>query len=546
MPSLNANRYFSQIPKQLDMHRSRFPYETKVSTSFNAGLLIPVGGFIEVLPGDTWDLNMSCAVRMATPIHPTFGDAYLDFFAFYCPNRILWDRWRQFLGENDQSHWAPEEYPSIPQTTFPQGGWKVGDVADYLGLPIGQGNYRVSSLPFRAYERIWSEWFRSTAVQDPGVLYTGSDISTGLSGSSGGTVPDGDYAPAYYAVRGGAPLPVDRLHDYFSSALPQPQYGDALTLEAGQIRGDGNLLVTVPGASNPGQALSTSGSSSQILLSPGVLGLSGTADLQYRSGLAVDWTTTVNDLRMFFQTQKMQEKMAIGGSRYRELIHTFFGVNPPDASVQIPEYLGGCRIKLGMQQVLQTSSTDTTSPQGNTAAFSFTGMKKHLFTRSFTEHGIIMVLCCVRNENIYEQRIERKWTRKDLLDYYNPVFANIGNQPIYNRELFYNGNHATNPPDEIFGYQEAWADYRFQPSMVTGYMRPSAPQSLASWNYADKYSATPVLNDAWMRSPAQTNIDRTIAVTSAQTHQFIGEVMFAGSSTRVMPVYSVPGLLDHH
>lgn len=536
---MSASAYFSSIPKVLETRRSSFPLEQDITTAFNAGSLIPFASFYEVLPGDTWNVDLSLAVRLATPIHPTFGDAYLDVRWFFCPNRILWTHWREFLGENTSGPWYPASYYSIPKHKFPfNKTWGVGSVADYLGLPCNfEDNHSapgVSSLPFRAYDRIWSEWFRSSAVQNPAMNYTGDADTQGQTGSF-------TFQSLQNTAAGGSCYPVDRLHDYFSSALPAPQYGPAATLQAGELLPDGPFALTTNNGQQFGFQFNASADTtwksnqsplSDALLDPAV----------YDTGLKINWTTTVNDLRIFFQTQKFQEKLAFGGSRYREIIHTLFGVYPPDASIQIPEYLGGQRIKINMQQVLQTSATSSTSPQGNTAAFSFTGNNSHQFTRSFSEHGILMAVCCVRTSSIYCQGVSRKWTRTEFLDFYNPVFANIGNQPIYNQELYVSNSADQNM--EVFGYQEAWAEYRYHPNFVSSLMRPDSPQTLASWNYADHYSDMPVLNDAWMRSPAKENIARTVAVTSQP--QFIGEFLVTGTVSRVMPVFSVPGLLDHH
>lgn len=543
---MNASTYFSSIPRTLDTRRSSFPLEQDITTAFNAGQLIPFASFYEVLPGDTWNIDLSLAVRLATPIHPTFGDAYLDVYWFYCPNRILWTHWKEFLGENTTGPWHPNVSYTVPQHHFPSGALGgIYSLWDYFGLPCvgyGEGGHwpTVSSLPFRAYEAIWSEWFRSTAVQNPAKLYKGDNYTSGRVAA-----PGGEFESFDNTAGGGSPFPVDRLHDYFSSALPEPQYGPALTLQAGQLLADGPFSLSTSNGQQFGLQLQNVSGGTQIWRTAGSpLSAAYDQNMTYQSGLKIDWTTTVNDLRIFFQTQKFQEKLAFGGSRYREIIHTLFGVYPPDSSIQIPEYLGGVRTKIGMQQVLQTSSTDQTSPQGNTAAFSFTANSSHQFTRSFSEHGILMAVCCVRTASIYTQGVARKWSRKEFLDYYNPVFANIGNMPILNQELFCKDGDPTN--DEIFGYQEAWADYRYHPNFATSYMRPEAPNTLASWNYADYYTERPVLNDAWMRSPAKTNLDRTLAVTSKNGPQFIGEFLVTGTVSRVMPTFSVPGLLDHH
>lgn len=555
----NAESHFATLAK-LDIKRSKFDRSTQLKTTFNAGELIPI--FVdEVLPGDTFTMDTACVIRMSTPIHPVMDNAFLDTYFFFVPNRLVWNHWKEFNGENTTTAWEQTTEYEIPQITSPTGGWQKGTIADYMGMPIGISNLSVSSLPFRAYVLIWNEWFRDQNLQDPAYLTLDDSTTTGTNGST--------YQSD--AQCGGKPLPVAKYHDYFTSALPEPQKGPAVELQLGDtapVIGTGTALGITASTDdtltwglyaqeNWGALSANSSAKNQpvgtqitpeqnLFTGPSkntTLGLSLNPENSGVKALLSEATaTTINSLRQAFQVQKLFERDARGGTRYTEIIKAHFGVTSPDGRQQRPEYLGGKRIPINVQQVLQTSATDETSPQGNTAAFSLTGDRSSSFTKSFTEHGFIIGLCCVRTEHTYQQGIERMWNRKRRFDFYWPEFANIGEQAILNKEIYAQG---TDTDNEAFGYQEPWAEYRYKPSRVSGAFRSTYAQSLDVWHYGDEYTSLPVLSDTFIRE-TKANIDRTLAVQSSVEDQFIADFYFRNVSVRPMPVYSIPGLIDHN
>lgn len=548
----NTESHFAINP-HVDIERSTFDRSTQLKTTFNAGELVPI--FVdEVLPGDTFNMDTASVVRMSTPIHPVMDNCNLDLYYFFVPNRLLWDHWKEFNGENTTTKWEQTTEYEIPQITAPSGGWQKGTIADYMGIPINVGNLSVNHLPFRAYVKIWNDWFRDQNLQDPAYLTTG-DATTAGSNSNSYQVD---------AQKGGKCLPVNKYHDYFTSALPEPQKGPSVLLPLGEtanVIGNGQVLGLQNGSTTYGMAFGTS-SNTHLLAATSVTGaatgtdsMSGTPSNGAKMGVSTDPTksgliadlstataATVNQLRQAFQIQKLYERDARGGTRYIEIIKSHFGVTSPDARQQRPEYLGGKRIPINIDQVLQTSATDTTSPQGNTAAFSLTVDVDGSFTKSFTEHGFIIGLACIRTEHTYQQGVEKMWNRKRRFDFYWPALANIGEQPILNKEIYAQGTSADN---EVFGYQEAWAEYRYKPSRVSGAFRSTYAQSLDVWHYGDSYSSQPILGDTWIRE-TKANIDRTLAVQSSLEDQFIGDFYFKNMCTRPMPIYSIPGLIDHH
>jgi hypothetical protein len=542
----NSEYNFAQNP-QVGVSRSRFQRNSDNKTTFNTGDLIPIY-LDEVLPGDTHEIDVACVMRMATPIFPVMDNAFCDFYFFFVPNRLLWEHWKEFMGENKETAWTPKAEYSIPQVTAPAEGWAEGTLADYLGLPTKVKGISVSALPGRAYGLIYNEWFRNQNVTQPTLVEVTDATTTGKN--DGSKTNDS-------AITLAKPLKAAKVFDYYTGALPEPQKGEPITLP---LTGNASVkpyesdLKTL----NPDDIFfrQNSGSTSNLYPKAGIqyeqsIGTYTISGPKQPTGsditthyLMADLSsvnaTTINQLRQAFQIQKLLEKDARGGTRYREVLREHFGVISPDSRIQIPEYLGGYRLPINVSQVIQTSSTDNTSPLGNTAALSVTTMNKPMFTKSFTEHGFIMGLAVVRTDQTYQQGIERMWSRTGRYDYYWPVLANIGEQAILNKEIYAQGNTKDN---EAFGYQEAWADYRYKPSKVTGLFRSNAKQSLDAWHYAQDYDALPTLSTDWMEQ-GEAEMKRTLAVQSQP--DFIADFYFMNKTTRCMPVYSIPGLIDHH
>lgn len=568
--SRNANSQFSHLP-QVDIERSKFHRPSSHKTTMNTGSLVPI--YIdEILPGDTVTMDVASLVRMTTPVFPVMDNAYLDTYFFFVPNRLVWDHWREFNGENNTSFWTqPVEY-NVPQLVFPRGADR-GSVADYMGIPT-EVACSVNAMPFRSYALIWNEWFRDQNVMQPGYIYKGDENLNGVRIDDQEDSVLIDYASA---ALGGKCLPVSRFHDYFSSCLPSPQKGEAVSIPLF----DGIVPVTTYDGSAEG--LSSVGMRFQ-----GDLGMADSGQVAY--GIGIDYSlnggvylgegyvypdsdvsvrppstiafdlipdnlgvdarnlaaATINQLRQAFQIQRIFERDARGGTRYTELLQAHFGVTNPDARMQRPEYLGGKRIPINMDQVLQTSATNEVSPQGNTAAFSLTTDVSSLFTKSFTEHGFLIGLACIRTDHTYQQGIERFWSRKRRFDYYWPALAHIGEQAVLKKELYATGEPGD---DEAFGYQEAWADYRYKPDRVSGAFRSNVQGgSLDSWHYADFYTDVNqqdfVIQADWLAETPE-NVDRTLAVQSSLEDQFLCDFRFNADFVRPMPLYSVPGLIDH-
>lgn len=543
--------HFSQLPT-ISIKRSSFKRPSTHKTTFNTGDLIPI--YIDdVLPGDTIKMKMASLLRMQTPIFPVMDNAYLDIYFFMVPNRLVWDHWREFWGENRLTAWEQQVEYTIPQIEAPANtGWTSGTIADYMGIPTGITGISVSHLPFRAYCRVWNEWFRDENLKDPCMITADETTVTGTN--------SGDYVT--YAECGAEPLKVAKFHDYFTSALRAPQKGPSVSIPLG------NLAPVIPGADDINPSLTGkrdtffkhidsngewdnltasahifTGSDSSVMAGAGSAsgGIFGAFSNLY-ADLSEAIGTTINQLRQAFAIQAFYEAQARGGSRYIEFIKNIFGVTSPDGRQQRSEYLGGTRVRINMDQVLQTSSTDTTSPQGNTAAFSCTvETDEDLFTYSATEHGILLGVACVRTDHTYQQGIEKMWSRKKFTDYYIPQFANLGELPIANKELYADGSSAD---DEVFGYQEAWADYRYKPNRISGEMRSQFAQSLDYMHYGDDYSQLPTLSSGWIDETAE-NVDRTIAVQSSTANQFFADFYFDPVYVRPMPVYSIPAMLNH-
>lgn len=558
----NTNSRFALNPTRLDMSRSRFDRSSSYKTTFNVGDLIPF--YVdEVLPGDTFSIDTSKVVRMQTLLTPIMDNIYLDTYFFFVPNRLTWEHWRQLMGENTQSAWLPQVEYSVPQITAPAGGWSVGTIADYMGIPTGIANLSVNAMPFRAYALICNEWFRDENLTDP----LNIPVSDATVVGSNGSIYLTDVA------KGGKPFKCAKYHDYFTSCLPAPQKGPDVTIPVGTLEpipvftGDDHLSNsgTLPlrfasdfGTVNQGLGLRAVYDSPQPSSGPAssYLGVfedqsGGATERNIRpsnlwavqDGSSMASAATINQLRTAFQIQKLYERDARGGTRYIEILKSHFGVTSPDARLQRPEYLGGSRIPININQVVQNSGTGSDgTPQGTTTAYSVTTDSHSEFTKSFVEHGFIIGLMVARYDHTYQQGLERFWSRKDRFDYYWPVFANLGEQAVLNKEIYAQGN---DKDDEVFGYQEAWADYRYRPSRVTGEMRSSYAQSLDVWHLADDYVQLPSLSDAWIREDSAT-VNRVLAVSDNVSAQLFCDIYIRCLATRPMPLYSIPGLIDHH
>lgn len=523
----NAEQHYSQVP-HANVPRARFKRDYSLLTTMNEGDLVPIY-CDEVLPADTAKIDLNALMRMSTPLYPVMDNCYCDFYFFFIPSRLLWEHFENLMGQNDSTFWAePVEY-TTPKTTAPENGWNVGTLADYFGIPTGVANLQVNSLPFRAYAKVWNEWFRDENLQQP-VTMSKTDATT--AGSNTGTnLTD--------AEAGGLPLKVCKYKDYFTSCLPSPQKGEAVKLP---MSGNAPVLgYKTAKRETPKDGKYPQGTISGLESYPALMGVVGstpTGNAYLGARLDQITATTINELRQAIAVQHILERDARTGTRYKEYLQGAWGVTSPDARLDRSEYIGGYRLPININQVIQTSATDTTSPQGNTAAFSMTTMSRNIATYSATEHGFILGLAAVRVDHSYQQGLSRMWTRSTRFSYYDPMLANLSEQAVLNQEIYAQG---TAVDEEIFGYQEAWADYRYHTNMITGEMRSTYAQTLDAWHYADKYTALPTLSSDWIKEGTE-NIDRTIAVQSDNSRQFICNFYFDQTWTRAMPIYSLPGL----
>ena len=551
----NNERHFNQIP-EMKASRTRFNRDQTILTTFDSGKLIPF--YVdEVLPGDTFSIDTSAIIRMTTPKYPVMDDAFIDFYYFYCPNRILWDNFKYFMGEVESKPWMPAKTYKVPEIiikgTNETGLPYEGSILDYMGVPTKvKGNFKVNALPIRAYVKIWNEFFRDENVGNAAVVKT-DDADLAYEDSSSDEI----NLVLNVAYKGGRCLPVNKFHDYFTSCLPYPQRAPAVTLPMqgnAMIKGFGDLKLKeqktlnansfFDGKTNPGNvkdklySISTIGGEGQTYVNVGT----GTGDIHDVVYLGADLSTitaaTINDLRKTVAVQQYYEALARGGSRYREQVQALWDVVISDKTVQVPEYLGGGRYHVNINQIVQTSGQQTNqdTPIGETGAMSVTPINESSFTKSFEEHGFIIGVCCVRHNHSYQQGLERFWSRTDRLDYYVPQFANLGEQPVKKKEIMLTG---TSKDEETFGYQEAWADYRMKPNRVSGKMRSNATGTLDFWHYADNYKSAPTLSQEWM-AEGKEEIARTVIVQDEP--QFFGAIRVANKTVRRMPLYSVPGL----
>jgi hypothetical protein len=540
MSSVNRStqHLFSQIPST-QIPRSVFDRSHGYKTTFNSGYLVPF--YVdEVLPGDSFKLTATLFARLATPIVPFMDNLYLETFFFFVPNRLVWDNWQKFNGEQKN----PSDSTDFLIPTVSGTNVQNQTLWDYFGLPTNVAEaLKVNALPFRAYNLIFNEWFRDENLQESLKVPTG----------------DGpDNLSDYSLVRRG------KRHDYFTSCLPWPQKGPGVEISIG-----GSADVSIPAGNSLGQiALNESGtltvfpyaktyrldtgSRSRVIDSfylqnsegsePGsasfvnvgvtIPALTGTANLSSATPISI------NDLRQAFQIQKLYERDARGGTRYTEILRSHFGVISPDARLQRPEYLGGSSARISINPVQQTSSTNETTPQGNLAAYGVVSDSFHGFSKSFVEHGYVFGFVNVRADLTYQQGLNRMWSRQGRFDFYWPVLAHLGEQAVLNKEIYAQG---TADDDKVFGYQERYAEYRYYPGQITGKFRSTDPQPLDSWHLAQKFSSLPTLSSQFIQD--NPPVERVIAVQNEP--QFLFDSYIRLKCARPMPVYSVPGLVDH-
>jgi hypothetical protein len=533
---------FAMVPKA-DIPRSTFKIQHTHKTTFDAGYLIPIY-LDEVLPGDSFKLQMTAFTRLATPLFPVMDNLHLDSFFFFVPNRLIWSNWQKFMGQ--QANPADSISYVVPITTSPASGYVVGTIFDYMGLPtVGQvaGANTISHnvLHLRAYNKIYNDWFRDENLQNSVTENTGDGPDTYT-----------DYA----LLRRG------KRHDYFTSALPWPQKGGtAVSIPLGTtapvIQNNAQIYPTfrtTSGSPAGNQQLNVVGGGSTVASTGANAGATTSlawaseAQLPMATGLVADLSTataaTINQLRQSFQIQKLLERDARGGTRYTEIVRSHFGVVSPDARLQRPEYLGGGSSPITVNPIAQTSGTSasgTTTPLGTLAAMGTGVARNHGFTQSFTEHGVIIGLVSVRADLTYQQGLRRMWSRSTRYDFYFPAFAALGEQSILNKEIYADGS----ANDALtFGYQERWAELRYNPSMITGLFRSTSSGTIDPWHLAQKFTALPTLNTTFIQETPP--VSRVVAVgSSANGQQFIFDSFFEVQAARPLPMYSVPGLIDH-
>lgn len=529
---------FSRVPRA-EIQRSSFNRSHGHKTTFDAGYLVPF--FVdEVLPGDTFNCRATLFARLATPIVPFMDNLFMDTFFFFVPCRLLWENWERFNGAQDNPGDSTDYLiPTLSDNTT----FDVGTLGDYFGIPTGVSLSNINSMPFRAYNLIWNEWFRDENLQDS--VEVPKDDGT-------------DDVMDYQLLRRG------KRHDYFTSCLPWPQKGPGVELPVGgladvKFADDYDVNAPIPLTFNINQQPypatywdSDTFGYGYVPRLPATGGLGNLEDSPVNiynplaalpaGGLVADLSTatavTINSFRMAFQVQRLYERDARGGTRYTEMLTAHFGVVSPDARLQRPEYLGGSSSPVVVNPVQQTSSTDNTTPQGNLAAYGLVGSRVHGFTKSFVEHGYIIGLVNVRADLTYQQGLNRMWSRQTRFDFYWPALAHLGEQAVLNKEIYADGTAAD---DDVFGYQERFAEYRYFPSKITGKFRSTFAQPLDAWHLSQKFETRPVLNAEFIVD--EPPIDRVVAVPSEPHFLFDSYIQL--NCVRPMPVYSVPGLIDH-
>lgn len=538
----NAESHFGHI-ETTNIKRSMFNETFRNLSTCNAGDIIPFLAYSDVLPGDTIKCQTSAVIRMQTPLNPTMDDAFVDIYYFAVPHRLTWDHWKQFMGENKDTAWTTQTEYETPMFNAPAGGVATGTNLDYMGVPKGVENIQFSQLPTRALVLTYNTWFRKQAIIAPAIEYTDDTIRTASN-----TLPE----------LGGYPFKASKIADYFTTCNPEPQknlpgmgtptipLGESAPIK-GNIGKIGNTQVSTVDfitatndTSTRNQQIATGGSSGSATIAYFTQGISTIPNLT--ADLTQATAATINALRLYFQIQKMCELGARAGTRYFEILKSEFGTSPSMTALQYPEYLGGKRNPLNITQITQTSSTTSNETElGGTGGMSHTTFSNDDFTKTFQEHTILLGLMVIRQYHTYQQGLHRMWTRKKKLDYYTPMLAHLGEQPVYKRELMCTG---TNTDDAVFGYQERWAEYKYGQQIITGEMNSKYAKSLDIWHYGDFYNDVPTLAQNFIEE-TPIYIDRTIAVTSKVAHQFKFDIVSNMTFTRPMPVYCTPGLIDH-
>jgi hypothetical protein len=521
--SVNAHS-FAMVPKS-DIPRSSFTMQKTLKTTFDAGYLVPIM-CEEILPGDTFNVNATMFGRLATPLFPVLDNLHLDSFFFFVPNRLVWNNWVKFMGEQENP--ADSISYTIPQQVSPVGGYAVGSLQDYLGLPtVGQvGNANTVShnaLPVRAYNLIFNQWFRDENLQNSVIVDKGDG-------------PDTTPASNYTILRRG------KRHDYFTGSLPWPQKGGtAVTLPLGTsapIKTNATTLVNVGVINGTGALTALGADATRVYNANDYTPLAANA---LYADLSAATSATINQLRQSFQIQKLLERDARGGTRYTEIIRSHFGVVSPDARLQRPEYLGGGSTPINLTPIPQTSATDGSTPLGNLAAYGTYLANRHGFSQSFVEHGYVIGLISVRADLTYQQGLRKMWSRSTRYDFYFPVFAMLGEQAVLNKEIYCDGSANDS---SVFGYQERWAEYRYNPSQITGLFKSTSAGTIDPWHYAQNFASLPSLNSTFIQDTPP--LARNLAVGSeANGQQLLLDAFFDIRAARPLPLYSVPGLIDH-
>lgn len=534
--------HFAMIP-QANIRRSVFDRSHVYKTTFNEGQLIPY--FVdEVIPGDTFTLNPVEFCRLATPVVPFMDNIYIESFFFFVPSRLVYDKWVNLCGEQEN----PEDSTDYLVPTVSLTGDMTNKLPDYMGIACASGtfnNVSVNCLPFRSYWLIWNEWFRDENLQKS-VKVSKGESNTVLE-PMGRSTANPNYGLPSGLTNWYDPAPRGKRYDYFTGALPWPQKGPAVDLPLGQfapVVSDGDFIFNnnvVSGSVATGGVYLSPTSRTTLAFNP-TLGTVNGLPQSYKSGLKVDLSSatsiTINSLRQAFMLQRYYEIDARGGTRYTEKLQAHFGVTNPDARLQRPEFLGSHSSMMNINPVTQTSSTDSTTPQGNLAAYGLNAQRYHAFTKSFSEFGYVIGLINVRADLTYQQGINKMWLRSDVLDFYWPSFAHLGEQAIQNIEIYCQGN---DDDKKVFGYQERYAEYRYKPSLITGQFRSTYKESLDIWHLSQKFATPPTLSDEFIQD--HPPISRVVAVPSYP--HFLLDVKFNLKCIRPMPMYGIPGMMGH-